>query len=274
MGPPKAGLAWINATFGYGWTAADASPSGLLLGVARVTGHIEGANPDPWYLGPPSFGWTLDDVVALRRPVPFVPKFGLGLWPVPDATLALVRMRWRLALGLGVYPLRLGFTGTRAGLTDPQARTLAWLLTEALCGATTLELHHGDCQGADRWAACLFDLPGNRIVSHPCTLKAQRAFHVPTHAAHRTLDPLPPLERNAIIAASTDVLVACPKEADGVEELRSGTWATLRDARALERPVLIVRPSGVVEVERGAALGLPDPHLYCPANFTPRAATR
>lgn len=51
------------------------------------------------------------------------------------------------------------------------------------------------------------------------------------------------------IVDATAVLVACPKEEEG-EELRSGTWATVRYARRRHRPVYVVRPSGRVEEER------------------------
>jgi predicted Rossmann fold nucleotide-binding protein DprA/Smf involved in DNA uptake len=44
------------------------------------------------------------------------------------------------------------------------------------------------------------------------------------------------------------VLVACPREEHG-EETRSGTWSTVRYARRVGRPVIVVRPSGRIERE-------------------------
>lgn len=79
----REGLDWVNATFGYGWTEADLSPPGAILGVARVVGV---ADPSaPWhfgaeYNGHPNVGWLLDDVVAFESPV-----FGLGGAPIPGA---------------------------------------------------------------------------------------------------------------------------------------------------------------------------------------------
>lgn len=47
-----------------------------------------------------------------------------------------------------------------------------------------------------------------------------------------------PLARNRRIVAAVDVLIAAP-ETDR-EELRSGTWATIRYARAAGKPVVML----------------------------------
>lgn len=104
------GLAWINATFGYGWTAADLAPAGVILGVARVVGIA----PDPtvpWhfgatYNGKSNVGWLLDDVVTFATPVTgengAMIDGSLGCWTLPDAVLTAVRERYRAALqGVG-----------------------------------------------------------------------------------------------------------------------------------------------------------------------------
>ena len=53
-----------------------------------------------------------------------------------------------------------------------------------------------------------------------------------------------PLARNRIIAARCDALLACPAEPD--EQLRSGTWSTIRYARKAGKPITIIRPDGGV----------------------------
>lgn len=58
-------------------------------------------------------------------------------------------------------------------------------------------------------------------------------------------DPLPPLERNHRIVDACDVLIACPKDAQ--EQLRSGTWATVRYARKQGKRVIVITPDGTVE---------------------------
>jgi len=57
----------------------------------------------------------------------------------------------------------------------------------------------------------------------------------------------PPLTRNHDIVDCTELLIACPKSMK--EELRSGTWATVRYARKLERPVIIIYPNGISSSE-------------------------
>jgi len=96
------GLDWINRTYGYGWTRADKAPAGVILGVARVVGMVtEGSHP--WFFGrihrdKLNVGWMLGDVVAFEAPVPFVPRFGLGLQPLPADVQAKVRPLWLAAL--------------------------------------------------------------------------------------------------------------------------------------------------------------------------------
>lgn len=56
------------------------------------------------------------------------------------------------------------------------------------------------------------------------------------------MTPAPYLERNAAIVQSTLELIATPGET--VEQVRSGTWATIRQARRRRRPTTIVWPDG------------------------------
>jgi hypothetical protein len=113
--------------------------------------------------------------------------------------------------------LKLGFTGTRAGLTAAQAARLR----ELVAGAT--EVHHGDCVGADE------------------------QFHRIAIAAG-VLPPQPYLKRNQAIVRSTDYLVGCPKEATEPRPGRGqGTWSTIRFARRLGRRTEVVWPTGARE---------------------------
>jgi hypothetical protein len=72
---------------------------------------------------------------------------------------------------------------------------------------------------------------GCAIVIHPPAIETQRAFK--TAADVRA--PKPYLDRNKEIVRETALLVAAPAEA--VEQLRSGTWSTVRYARWLGRQV-------------------------------------
>lgn len=144
----------------------------------------------------------------------------------------------------------LGFTGTRKGLTPAQHATLPGVL------ATLPErVLHGGAEGSDEqfhnYLVSLYK------VGHGCMIeillgKAHRyAFWVSPNrpcvafSVHRMS---PPLERNRIIAARCDHLLACPAEA--MEQLRSGTWATVRYARAAGKPITIIASDGTVREER------------------------
>jgi hypothetical protein len=59
--------------------------------------------------------------------------------------------------------------------------------------------------------------------------------------------PKPYLERNDLIAMDCGRLLACPYELE--EQLRSGTWATIRYARRYQRPITIIFPDGSVKEE-------------------------
>jgi hypothetical protein len=135
-----------------------------------------------------------------------------------------------------------GFTGARDGLTEEQHLSLVRLLTELeQLGAT--DLHHGDCVGADATAATEAHLLGYRVVSHPPANSSRRAF-APSDVV---LPEANYLDRNQHIVDECDLLIACPSSFK--EQLRSGTWSTVRRARRSRKPVRLVRPDGSVRTE-------------------------
>jgi hypothetical protein len=144
----------------------------------------------------------------------------------------------------------IGFTGTKKGMTDAQWDAIVSILLKLNYN----EAHHGDCVGAD--AEFFLILYGVRndtgrpciIHSHPSTIKATNA-HTPSDIIH---DPLPPLERDAIIARKVDLMIATPKGFE--EEIRSGTWTTVRRAREAGTPIKIVWPDGSITEEAGNPL--------------------
>ena len=99
------------------------------------------------------------------------------------------------------------------------------------------EFHHGDCLGADAAAHANAVALGFRIILHPPTANAARAFSKAPGAEMTTYPPLPYLERNKAIVDGTDLLIAMPKDARR-EEVRSGTWATVRYARKKNRSIV------------------------------------
>ncbi len=137
-----------------------------------------------------------------------------------------------------------GFTGTRMGMTDAQKDAVLSLLKELKPG----EVHHGCCIGADADFACLAGLDmddrGLSIHAHPSTLKNMTDWEALawSDAVHPNKSPL---ARNHDIVDASDLLIACPKEAE--EQLRSGTWATVRYARKAGKPVKVILPDGTVQ---------------------------
>jgi hypothetical protein len=129
------------------------------------------------------------------------------------------------------------FTGTQTGMTQKQKYVLEDLLDEL----HALELHHGDCIGADEEAHIIALIIGMRIVIHPPDDDSKRAF---CKLAAEVREPKPYLVRNDDIAEEGEVLIATPKEYE--EKVRSGTWATVRYARKKGRDIFIILPDGRV----------------------------
>lgn len=127
-----------------------------------------------------------------------------------------------------------GFTGAREGMTFKQIKALIRLLR-------TLDLneaHHGGCVGADEQFHKIICKLFNQAwtVNHPCDIKKYRANII----ADVRYTSIPALARNKMIVDQSDILIACPKTKE--EELRSGTWSTVRYARKIGKPVKIVEP--------------------------------
>ncbi|HZO23414.1 MAG TPA: hypothetical protein VFB37_13005 [Steroidobacteraceae bacterium] len=111
-------------------------------------------------------------------------------------------------------------------------------LREILAAAPGATLHHGDCIGADAEAHDIAVQLGLAVVIHPPSEDYQRAFKSsPFVRAPRDF-----LKRNKDIVRETALLVAAP--AGEIEELRSGTWSTVRYARRIGRPVWLILPDG------------------------------
>lgn len=130
-----------------------------------------------------------------------------------------------------------GFTGTRNGMTNEQMKGLLTVLSQYHPD----EVHHGDCIGADEQfhQFCRNStLIAPKIVSHPPTDNTLRA----RCTADEIRYPKPFLERNKDIVRESNVLIAAPS--GRIEQLRSGTWSTVRFARKQGIPVVLVYPEG------------------------------
>jgi hypothetical protein len=134
--------------------------------------------------------------------------------------------------------MKIGFTGTQRGMTPDQKHTVVNLLSRR-----DGELHHGDCIGGDSDVHSIVESLPYWIVIHPPINPAKRAFR----KAHEFREPRDYLVRNKNIVVETERLVATPGEFE--EQLRSGTWSTIRHARRLRRSTWIVLPDGSVKCE-------------------------
>jgi len=127
-----------------------------------------------------------------------------------------------------------GFTGTRAGMTKRQKQALELIL----CDYSMAAFHHGGCHGADFEAHKIAALHVARNV-HPGDDTSHQWWE--QRKEYAKLHPWKPyLERNHDIVDVCEVLIAAPKSL--AEELRSGTWATIRYARKVGKPVIILDP--------------------------------
>lgn len=134
---------------------------------------------------------------------------------------------------------RFGFTGTQWGMTQAQRITLA------MCLATLNpdSLAHGDCIGADAQAHAMALTAIVRVYIHPPLDSSKRAW---CEGASFVFAPAEFLVRNHAIVDACDILIATPKT--HVEELRSGTWATVRYARRQRggnrKHIIVINPDG------------------------------
>lgn len=124
-----------------------------------------------------------------------------------------------------MHALKLGFTGTRDGMTDYQKDKFVQLIL----ALKPKYFHHGLCIGADEQAHDLVreHLPGCWIVGHPCNIIKMRS----DRKCDETRPVKDALDRDLDIVREVDILAAAPKSRK--EELRSGTWTTVRYARKL-----------------------------------------
>jgi hypothetical protein len=141
---------------------------------------------------------------------------------------------------------KLGFTGTQHGMTDIQAQIVfdEMMMYGRMEDAIT-EAHHGCCVGADaQFDAMLAYMDKSVVVHGHPPLNTTKMAQCDVDVMH---EPLDYLVRNRAIVDAVDTLFAAPK---GEEELRSGTWSTVRYARRKGINIRIIMPNGASRFER------------------------
>lgn len=145
----------------------------------------------------------------------------------------------------------IGITATQTGCTEEQvarARTGLYVRLHYITShyhRVVVALAHGDCIGGDAQMHAVAREFGIAVQLHPPINPAKRAW-CQMLPGEIVMPPDEYIARNHAIVDSVRFLIALPKEEHG-EELRSGTWATVRYARKIGRPGIIVRPSGRTE---------------------------
>ena len=133
--------------------------------------------------------------------------------------------------------MKVGFTGTQDDLSVAQFDLLTDVISEL---SEMKEAHHGCCVGADQTFNTMVKFIWNDVITHghfPDDNK--KVAHLSVDVEH---DPEPYLVRNHNIVDACDILIACPKTLK--EQLRSGTWATIRYARKVGKPIAILWKDG------------------------------
>lgn len=130
----------------------------------------------------------------------------------------------------------IGFTGTQIGMTALQKE----IFENLICGLKG-EFHHGDCIGADAEAHDIAEKYLECVI-HPPIISAKRAFK----KANRICETLNYLARNKAIVIACERMIATPKEF--AEQVRSGTWSTIRYAKNSMKSTMIIFPDGSQQV--------------------------
>jgi len=134
-----------------------------------------------------------------------------------------------------------GFTGTSKGASPAQLKELEEKLVKLKEDGFD-ELHHGLCIGADEQCAIIAKRLGYRVVAHPGLPKD------PTNMMYRSefaendevREAKKFIERDRGIVDEVERMLAAPLTRE--EQVRSGTWTTVRYARKVGRQVDLILP--------------------------------
>lgn len=114
--------------------------------------------------------------------------------------------------------MKVGVSGTRNDLTLQQFDSIANYLQSIYIPG--IELHHGDCVGADNTISEIAKSLNYKIVCHPPNIDTLRAF-APYDEIRK---PLSYFARNRNIVDETDILIVAPYQ--NARQPKGGTWYT------------------------------------------------
>jgi hypothetical protein len=138
----------------------------------------------------------------------------------------------------------LGFTGSKDRITPIQVDVLYDLMVK-LRNKGFLWMHNGDCITSDQTAGLLWSSHkiGGMLMLHPPSNPSLRANLV----ADIVCEPRDYIHRDRHIVLCSELIIATPQTS--YEEIRSGTWTTVRYARKQRRKIFIIKPDGTVRKE-------------------------
>lgn len=128
-------------------------------------------------------------------------------------------------------------TGTRKGITLKQRATFELWLGFGKVGT----LCHGAAIGADEEIAIRCKEFGCKLLAFPCNIASQQSKKA-IEISDEVFDEEPPLTRNRNMVDYALSVMAFP--ATMAEEMRSGTWATIRYANKKGINVQMFWPNG------------------------------
>lgn len=136
--------------------------------------------------------------------------------------------------------LKIGFTGTRHGMSEVQKKEFKKLIS----AKDFQEFHHGMCEGSDEQAHLIIEEEKEKVIifGHPPKFSGSRV-NLPCHILMKVDNYL---QRNQHIVDATDMLIATP---DTKEKPRSGTWSTVRYARKKEKRIYVIHKNGRITIE-------------------------
>lgn len=140
--------------------------------------------------------------------------------------------------------IRIGFTGTQKGMTKPQLEFIDGMLHSIkTMGKYGIILHHGDCIGADKQIHnIVIRKKYGTVEIHPPVNASKRAFcqnYVKMHPEKGYL------KRNKDIVNCSELMLATP--CSFKEEIRSGTWSTIRYAKKIMKSLRVIWPDGTFD---------------------------
>jgi len=106
----------------------------------------------------------------------------------------------------------------------------------------SVEFHHGDCIGADTDAHNIYkEVSSGKIIIHPPINEIKRSFC----EDGVVLESKEYLARNHDIVDASNIMIACPSSK--IEQVRSGTWATIGYSKKKNKKIYIIFPDGSME---------------------------